>query len=237
MPDRLIAYRTIRTMATSPPFEAIFDFDGVLADSLPLIVELLDRLLRQELGMHLSDAQLRAAVGPPFRESVAALCVATGSTADDPLVDAVVERFRAEYGERVAAETQMFDGVEDALAAIGDVARLSICSSKPRPLIDAILAAWGASDVFADIEAPAFGAGEAKAIGLARLHARSGAVLSRAALIGDTVFDARAAAATATPFVGVGWGVGAADDLRAAGACRIAATPPDLVGIIHELAR
>ena len=223
-------------MATTPIYDAIFDFDGVLADSVPLIVEILDRTVRRNRGFDVSDEALRATVGPPFRESVARLCAATGVSADDPLVDEIVAEFRAEYAERVHLETPMFEGVVDTIDRLGAMARLSICSSKPRPLLEAILETWGIGNAFADVEAPEPGQHEAKTEGLRRLLARLGADPARAALIGDTAFDADAARDNGVAFIGVAWGVGAHTDLDASGAHAIAHAPDDLISIVRGLA-
>lgn len=224
-------------MATAPPYDAIFDFDGVLADSVPLIVEILDRSLRQQRGLDVSDEALRATVGPPFRESVARLCAATGASPDDPLVDEIVAEFRAEYGARAHVDTPVFDGVVEILDELTSIARLSICSSKPRPLLEAIIASWGIEGRFADIEAPAPDQHEPKAEGLRRLMARLAVDPARAVLVGDTEFDAEAARATDIAFVGVAWGVADHGALSAAGAHAIAHAPADLPRILRELMR
>jgi phosphoglycolate phosphatase len=55
-------------------------------------------------------------------------------------------------------------------------------------------------------------------------------------MIGDTVYDvamARAAGLKAT--IGVSWGYHEADELREAGAARIAATPRELPALVAEL--
>lgn len=224
-------------MATSPLYDAIFDFDGVLADSAPLIVSILDAILRRDMGLAVSDEQLLATVGPPFHQAVAELCAAAGTQPDDPVVDEVVARFRSEYAERVAAETPMFPGVADALAALRSDARLTICSSKPRPLVEALLDHWGARDWFTAVEAPAPGVHEAKAKGLERLIGHLGADPACSALIGDTVFDARAARTHGVGFIGVAWGVGQTAELAAEGAVVIVEHPHDLPRVIEGLRR
>ncbi len=224
-------------MTTAPNFNAIFDFDGVLGDSAPLIVEVLGHTLRRRRGLAFSEADLRRAVGPPFREALGRLYADSGIATDADDIDRILEEFRAAYGPRVVEETLMFDGMRQAVIEIAERAQLAICSSKPRPLVEGLLAAWRVDDVFVDVEAPLPGAHESKVDGLARLLARLEAVPSSTALIGDTIFDAQAASAHDVPFVGVAWGVGDVAELRASGAVAIAATPADLVGIIGERAR
>jgi len=131
----------------------------------------------------------------------------------------------------------MFPGVRECLLALSGTARLSICSSKPRPLLDAILQAWGATRWFVDAEAPEPDQAEPKAVGLGRLLTRLDARTERAVLVGDTIFDAAAAADHKLPFIGVAWGVGQPVELTAAGAVAIAVDPRDLPALIEGLRR
>jgi len=51
-------------------------------------------------------------------------------------------------------------------------------------------------------------------------------------MVGDRHFDIDGARANGVRAVGVGWGFGSVDELRAAGADEIAAAPSDLVGLL-----
>ena len=216
-------------------FDAIFDFDGVLADSAPLIVEILERLLCQDRGLAVTPEQLRATVGPPFRQAVADLCSLTKTPLDAPQVDDIVQAFRAEYAIRVVSETPLFAGVSDALSAMREDFRLTICSSKPRPLIDAMLVSWGIDDHFAAVEAPPLGSTETKAEGLARLLSDLNMRTDNCALIGDTVYDAAAANANGVRLIAVSWGIGDPVELLAAGAAKVVDDPLKLATTIAEL--
>lgn len=216
-------------------FDAIFDFDGVLADSAPLIVEILERLLCQERGLTVTPEQLRATVGPPFRQAVADLCALTKTPLDAPQVDDIVQAFRAEYAIRVVSETPMFAGVSDALSVMREDFRLTICSSKPRPLIDAMLVSWGIDDLFVAVEAPPLGSTETKAEGLARLLSDLNMRTDNCALIGDTVYDAAAANANGVRLIAVSWGIGDPVELLAVGAVRVVNHPSELAATIAGL--
>ena len=216
-------------MATNPPQDFIFDFDGVLADSAPLIVEILDSTIQRLLGQTVSQDDLRATVGPPLSQAVQLLCDKYGVDVGDSTVAEIITSFRAEYWHRAAAETMAFPGIPDALDKLAPKARLSICSSKPLPLVEAILTAWDLTDCFADIEAPAPEVTEPKAEGLQRLIDRLGAGHSSSTLIGDTRFDARAAETVGVHFVGVAWGIDSPEELRSLGTTTIADSPEELV--------
>ena len=222
-------------MTTNSQFDAIFDFDGVLADSAPLIVEILERLLCHDLGLKITTEQLRATVGPPFRQAVEELCSLTKTSLNAPHVDDIVQAFRAEYAMRVVSETPMFPGVLEALSLMHEDFRLTICSSKPRPLIDAMLVSWGIDDLFAAVEAPPLGSTETKTEGLARLLLDLNMRTDNCALIGDTVYDATAANANGVPLVAVSWGIGDPDELHAAGAVDVVHHPSELAAAIAGL--
>jgi phosphoglycolate phosphatase len=229
---RLNAYGTSHRMATNPPQDVIFDFDGVLADSAPLIVEILDSTVQRLLGQTISREDLRATVGPPFSQAVQTLCDKYGVDTGDSTVREIIASFRAEYWHRAAVETVAFPGIMSALDTLASSTRLSICSSKPLPLVEAILTAWGLTDRFADIEAPPPEVTEPKAIGLQRLIDRMGAPASTSTLIGDTRFDLRAAEAVGVHFVGVAWGIDSPEELRSHGATTIADSPEALVALL-----
>jgi phosphoglycolate phosphatase len=222
-------------MTTNSQFDAIFDFDGVLADSAPLIVEILERLLCHDLGLQISTEQLRATVGPPFRQAVEELCSLTKTSLDAPHIDEIVQAFRAEYAMRVVSETPMFAGTSDALSVMHEDFRLTICSSKPRPLIDAMLVSWCIGDLFAAVEAPPLGSTETKTEGLARLLSDLDMRTDNCALIGDTVYDAAAANANGVRLVAVSWGIGDPDELLAAGAVNVVNHPSELAATIAGL--
>jgi phosphoglycolate phosphatase len=219
-------------MATNPPQDVIFDFDGVLADSAPLIVEILDFTIQRHLGHVVSQEDLRATVGPPFTQAVKALCDKYDLDTGDSTVREIIASFRAEYWHRAAGETMAFPGIMGALDTLASSARLSICSSKPLPLVQAILTAWGLTDRFADIEAPAPEVTEPKAMGLQRLIDRMGAPVSASTLIGDTRFDLHAAEAVGVHFVGVAWGIDSPEELRSLGATTIADSPEALAALL-----
>ena len=224
-------------MTTNPPQDVIFDFDGVLADSAPLIVEILDSTIQRLTGKEVARADLLATVGPPFAQAVQALCDKYGVGTDDSNVVEIVHEFRSEYWKRSATETVPFSGIPEALDSLATFARLSVCSSKPLPLVESILATWGIADRFSDIEAPSPDVTEPKALGLRRLIVRMHAHRDASTLVGDTRFDVRAAQEVGVGFIGVAWGIESPDDLRSLGAATIVDSPLALASAVSRSAR
>lgn len=54
-------------------------------------------------------------------------------------------------------------------------------------------------------------------------------------MVGDTVYDVVGAAAHGIPTIGVSWGYGKGEELRAAGAAAIADTPEALLTLISSI--
>ena len=215
-------------MADNPPIGAIFDFDGVLADSVPLIVEVLGATIKSSLGIDLPPHVLRRAVGPPLAMVIEELCRQPGIEPTDAALAEIVAAFRLEYGLRAPDETQMFPGIPEALSDVRQFASMTICSSKPRPMVEAILKSWGIERLFDDIEAPLPSQSEPKAVGLRRLLARTAASPDRCVLIGDTAFDGVAAMSENVHFLGVAWGVDDSATLQECGAVAVADSPAAL---------
>jgi phosphoglycolate phosphatase len=222
-------------MKHRPPRDVIFDFDGVLADSAPLIVEILGTTIAREVGIDVPAVELRSVVGPPFAEAVAILCERHTVPPSDPRVHAVIDSFRADYARRAASETVWFEGIPGAIREIRESARTTICSSKPRELVRSILTAWDMSELFDRVEAPALGSSEPKARGLTRLVSELGMDVDACALVGDTLFDGRAAASAGMPFIGVAWGIDPPNILREHGAVMIVEQPCDLPAAISQV--
>lgn len=219
-------------MRTTHNLDVIFDFDGVLADSAPLIVAILGPAIEEATGILPTDGDIRSVIGPPFREAVSMLCTRLGVSDGTPVVEDVVARFRAEYATRVAAETPMYPGIAAAIDELAQQHRLSICSSKPQPMVEGIVDAWAMRDRFPLIEAADPNRDEPKLRLLERLVTSSAIPPGRALVVGDTRFDALAARAVGIPMIGVAWGIGAPTELREHGATAIADDPQHLVSLI-----
>jgi phosphoglycolate phosphatase len=58
---------------------------------------------------------------------------------------------------------------------------------------------------------------------------------TRAVMVGDRSFDMIAARAHGIPGLGVGWGIGSAEELETAGAERVVPTPGRLPGAVAEV--
>ena len=198
----------------------LFDLDGVLIDSHAAFTASVNHALG-EYGIPAREpGELRRFIGPPLRGTFAELGVAR----DD--IDARIAAYREHYGAHGAGVTTVFAGVPEMLAATGARHRLVIATSKAASLAAAIVRELGLAPYFDALHGPADEtAAEPKRETVAR-------ALPAIALVGDTRYDIEAARANGLRAVGVTWGIGAEDDLRAAGADAIAHSPDELEALL-----
>jgi phosphoglycolate phosphatase len=203
------------------PCVVVFDLDGTLADSAPSIARALNRL-RADRGLAAWPvARFRPWVsrGAPALVG-AALGLAAPAEADD------VAAFRAIYGALPASAQDLYPGIADALARLGEAgAVLGVCTNKPQRLSEKLLAESGIAHHFAAV----IGGDAATRAKPHPAHLRQTVSAMRCegrpfAFVGDSSVDADAADAAGARFFWASWGYADADDLaqrgtRLAGAC------------------
>jgi phosphoglycolate phosphatase len=204
----------------------IFDLDGVLADSRVPFARCVNAALVEAGFPPRPEAQLHQFIGPPLHGTFAEL------TGDDTLVQAWVDAYRARYRSHSALETTVMDGMTDAIATLAERMPLAVATSKPRALTEPLLEAMGLRAHFATVEGPALEAEaepKAETIRRALLGLPPGAA---PVMVGDRRFDVEGAHAHGLPCIGVLWGIGSEQELRAAAADAIVATPAQLLETI-----
>ena len=202
------------------PSTILFDLDGVLIDSHAAFTASVNHALG-EYGLPAREpGELRRFIGPPLRGTFAELGVARED------IDDRVDAYRDHYEAHGAAVTTVFAGVPEMLTAVGARHRLVIATSKTASLATAIVRELGLAPYFDALHGPADETrGEPKTETVAR-------ALPAIALVGDTRYDVEAARANDLRAIGVTWGIGAEDDLRAAGAAAIAHAPDELEALL-----
>jgi phosphoglycolate phosphatase len=212
----------------------LVDLDGTLTDNFEGIARSIRHALAALGAAAPPDATLRGCVGPPLRQSFARL-LAT----DDA---ATIERALAHYRERYAAtgwrENVVYAGVPAALARLAATgATMLLCTSKPQPYAERIVAHFGLAPHFSAIYGADLGKSlDDKATLVARLLERERLDADACTMIGDREHDVRAAHANGARAVGTLWGYGSRSELERAGADAIAADPGELPGVLAALA-
>jgi len=180
----------------------LFDLDGTLVDSCGDIADAL-------------NAALAAHGLPTHEEDVVATMVGEGATelvrkaaphADDAAVESIRLEFRRRYHERPVDRSRLYPGVAATLAAIAEVPK-AVATNKPGALAREIVSALGlAPFFFAVLGEDDVGQCKPSPAVVDRLRERVGAARERTLFIGDSIIDARTAAAAGVDLCLVEWG-------------------------------
>lgn len=228
-------------MTTSKAFPAVttavFDLDGALIDSDPIISACL-RTAFAEMGLpHVTPERLRAVVGPPLTEGIRAILAENGR--DLALTQACVARYRELFREAAPNKTPLQAGIARMLQRLGGRVTLGIATSKPRELALPILAGLGLVDMFTviagpELDTPAESKGQTLNRALEQLGLATEIPVDRARtiMVGDRKHDVAGAHAAGVFAVAVTWGYGSREELAEAGADAIFDAPEALTAAI-----
>lgn len=204
----------------------LFDFDGTLADTIPLIVASFQHTVAHVLGEQVPETEARSWIGRTLVDTFAERY----PDQTDLLVTTYREWNLAHHDELIRA----VDGVPDlldSLAAGGS--QVGVVSSKSEHTVRRGLEAVGLRhdfSVLVGLEATTLHKPHPDPL----LHAaRSlGVAPVDCAYVGDAVVDIRAARAAGVRPVGVTWGAGTPEELQAAGPAAVTDTAGELLGIL-----
>lgn len=102
----------------------LFDLDGTITDSAPIIMESLDKTMREVRGVVRPIEDYQVFVGPPLQQTMRTL----GVPEDE--IDMMVTEYRTRYARRMLA-TPLFDGIEDVLRTLCEAGiGLAVATSK-----------------------------------------------------------------------------------------------------------
>ncbi len=204
----------------------VFDLDGTLIDTVPLIVASHQHALRTVLGREEPEALLRAGIGRPLLEQMEGF--------DRERAQELFDAYRSWNHANTAAYLGRFPEVDEVVErlAASQIA-LGIATSKMRDAVDLAFR----------IEPPIVSFGAVVTIeDTVRhkphpdpiLHAIEllGSVPTRAAYVGDAASDLRAAHAAGCAAVGVTWGAASRAELEAEAPYAIAETGRELLAIL-----
>jgi pyrophosphatase PpaX len=204
----------------------LFDLDGTVVDSGPIILASMRHATRTVLGREIPDEALMATVGGPGLESQ------MREFGGEEHLDELVSVYRA-HNEPLHESLQLFPGMEGVLRALREQGRrLGLVSAKRRATVELAFAATAIGPLFDVV----VGGDEARRqkpepdtllLALERL----GAQPAEAVYVGDSPFDIAAATAGGLTAVGVSWG-GVHDRSLLRGADIVVDRPEDLLGAL-----
>ena len=192
-------------MPLTPPADAaIFDFDGVIIDSLAPVETAINGALREHGFPTRSAAELARFIGPAHDERVRrADRLPRGlRSPSQPSSPPTTSIFAGVYLE----QTQLVDGIEEVLHGLA--IPLALATAKERRFVGPLLERFGLRFDF--VSAPELA--EPKSETVARALRALGA--PDAVVVGDRFYDIDAARANGLRVIAVTWGIG--DDRRAA---------------------
>lgn len=196
----------------------VFDLDGTLVDSVPDIAAAVNVALKHAGRIALEDAAVAGMVGGGSEMLIArALQASGGSASGEPLLADVHTAFLAAYDGTPCRYSKLYPHARETLdLLIAQGIRLAICTNKPQPITQSVLAALGIADRFASVIGgrdglPLKPAADMLLQALAELDVTP----ERAAMVGDSPADAGAARAAGTRLVLLSHGYTAAEVLEA----------------------
>ena len=215
------------TGSMSQPLPAlIFDLDGTLTDSKPGIVGCLQKVIdARELG---DQGPLGRFVGPPVEEWSVEL-LPTGSDEDRA---ALAHDYRACYDREGWKNNSVYAGVREMLVQLREQGfPLFVCTSKQQHFAVRILDLFELTGLFVAVYGDqAEFASHRKEDLLAIILREQSLARDSTWMIGDRIFDIRAAHANGIRCLAAGWGYGPPEECAQADA--VAATPADVAAIV-----
>lgn len=200
------------------PKAVLFDLDGTLVDSAPDIAEALNDLMLEQARPVYSLAQVKRMIGEGVHRLIEkAFGWEVGH--DPAATDKLAERYMAIYTPRSATLTEICNGAVEALELIREAGiPMAVCTNKPDAAAISLLEDFGLLGYFREVIGGASGLPRkpdpAMLLEAAR---RLGARPEECLMIGDSLFDVRAARDAAIPVIVLdsGYGEVAATDLDA----------------------
>ena len=205
----------------------IFDLDGTLTDSKPGIVGCLREVL--EARKMSGYGPLERFIGPPVEQWAAELL--PHGSAEDRL--ALARDYRACYDRVGWSNNSVFPGVAEMLEQLHrDGFPLYVCTSKHEHFAVRILESFGIAQYFNGIYGDRNDyESHSKSDLLARILSRHAIDHTSTWMVGDRSFDIEAAHLNGIRCVAAAWGYGTPEEWAQADA--VAATPADVMGIVH----
>ena len=211
----------------------IFDLDGTLSDPFPGISRSINYALNR-LGLPLPPlASLADWIGPPLRQSFSAYFQSLALDADP---DMAVAYYREQFAARGLYENQLYPDIPRLLTGLQPDNKLLLATSKPLVFAKQIMGNFELDGCFTNLYGSELdGRLTDKRELLEHLLEEEGIHAASCLMIGDRKFDIQAANALGMTALAVAWGYGSREELTAAGAAYICASPGELLTQLKQL--
>jgi HAD superfamily hydrolase (TIGR01509 family) len=207
---------------------AIFDFDGTIADTLPLIYAAFDAAISPSLGRSLSQREVRQLFGPPDHEIIRSVIPVEHH---DEAIASYVEIYEKEH----EALASIYAGMDRLLHQCRTQGiKVGIVTGKSRKTAEISLRALGLGDAFDvliagdDVERPKPHP-EGVFAALRAVDHREGTV---AVYVGDSAADVYAGRSAGLKTIAITWGSPDHDELMASNPDIVCQTVSELAGAL-----
>ena len=194
----------------------LFDLDGTLSESAPGIRKCIELTL-EKLGKSTPDlTDYSKFIGPPLADTFSNLC---GLSAED--TKKALEFYQDFYKIHGLKANRLYDGMEDLLIKLSkSEAKIAVCSSKQQKPADDVCELLGITKYFDTIcgSAPDGSRKEKEEVIPYTVNVLGGKITDKVVMIGDTKFDAKGARLNNVDFIGVNYGYGTYETMKAEGA-------------------
>jgi len=192
-------------MPLTPPADAaIFDFDGVIIDSLAPVETAINETLRAHGFPPRPAAELARFIGPPTPTAFIEL---TGAAEGSEALATYVAGYHEQFARVYLEQTRLVDGIAEVLRGL--TIPLALATAKERRFVAPLLERFGLESAFRFISAPELS--EPKAETVARAHRALD--VEHPVMVGDRIYDIEAAHACGLRVIGVTWGIGDREEL------------------------
>ncbi len=209
----------------STPTHIVFDLDGTIADSQEGIINSL-RVTLDDIGLHPSDEEMRAHIGPPLEETFRDFGI------DEENLWSVISRYRDLYATTGVREARLYDGVAEMLQKLrGSGVRIGLATAKRVDFANEMLERLGVSHYFEKIAGVSFDGSlttKKQVLNLV-LDYFQPQDRRRVWMVGDRAQDVHAALFHGVVPIGVLWGYGSHDELDTSGALYVIDEPRELL--------
>lgn len=215
----------------------LFDCDGTLVDSAHLIHEVMLRTFRHFELDEPTAASTHAIIGLTLDSAIARI---RGLDAVDAQAVAMMAHYKSIFAEtRLEAGFQepLFPGIDSVIAELSrqDDLILGAVTGKSRRGLQMVCETHGWTETFFVARTADDCPSKPHPAMVLECCDVTGISPADAIVIGDSIYDMEMAKAAGAHALGVSWGYGAVDDLKRAGADRIANAAPDIPHLIRQI--
>ena len=195
----------------------LFDLDGTLTDPKVGICTCVQYALAS-FGIEAPDIdKLEPFIGPPLKDSFMQFY-----QMDSEQADAAIAKYRERYSEVGLFENTVYEGIPQMLRTLKAKGMLlAVASSKPTVFVERILQHFGIRDCFkavvgSELDGSRVQKDEVVAEALRQLFGQKPVAKEQVYMIGDRRFDVEGARAMGIESIGVTYGYGSMEELKAA---------------------